>query len=250
MIYNQENTQAPSTSLRKHLVIGATSMVAASALLGVGAAGASAATVQPTPAATHSSSTVRSHHGGASLLQQLRTDLFQGQISGARAQALAGRILDNSAIASALPADLKSDLTALKSAPATDAVAEAQQIRSTALDGGYGPQLKQLATDLRVSAAYPISTQLISQIRADVSTGAGVGATGAGIAKTVSEHPRFFAKLPTKLQSDATALTKAPDAEKTVRVLGIESAAAAGSYGQQIQTLAQSLLSQSGTSTK
>ena len=35
-----------------------------------------------------------------------------------------------------------------------------------------------------------------------------------------------------------TALAKAPDAERTPRVLGIETAAAAGSYGKQIQTLA------------
>jgi hypothetical protein len=185
-----------------------------------------------------------------SLIEQLRTDLFQGQISGSRAQALATRILDNPALVSALPANLQSDLTALKIAPTADAARQAQHIKSTALAGGYGAQLQKLANDLQVSATYPISKKLIGEIRTDISASTTMGAAGAGIAATVSEHPRFFAKLPAQLQSDVTALKNAPAADTTARVLGIEGAAAAGSYGQQIQTLAQHLVSLSGTSTK
>jgi hypothetical protein len=247
MINNQKIATAVGTPLRKHLVIGATSVVAAGALLGVGAAGASAATVQPTPISTHSSSAVHGSGHVVSLVQQLRSDLFQGQINGSRAQALAGRIIDNHAIFSALPANLQSDLTALKSAPTADAVAQAQEIKSTALAGGYGAQLEKLATDLQASATYPITKKLLDELRTDISAGGTSGATGAAIAATVSEHPRLFAKLPANLQSDVTALKNAPASADTARVLGIEKAAAAGSYGQQIQTLAQQLLSVGGS---
>ena len=247
MINNQKIARAFGTPLRKHLVIGATSVVAAGALLGVGAAGASAATVQPTPAATHTSSTEHSAGRVVSLVQQLRSDLFQGQINGSRAQALAGRIIGNQAVFSALPSNLQSDLTALKSAPTADAAAQAEQIKSTALAGGYGAQLEKLATDLKASATYPISKKLLDEIRVDISANGTTGATGAGIAATLSEHPRLFAKLPANLQTDVTALKNAPASADTARVLGIEKAAAAGSYGQQIQTLAQQLLSVGGS---
>ena len=252
MINNQKIAGRFGTPLRmrKHLVVGATSVVAASALLGVGVAGASASTVQPTPLATHNSASVHSHHRSVSLIDQLRADLFQGQIDGSRAQALAGRILGNSALTSALPANLQTDLTALKDASASDAVAQAQHIKSTALAGGYGSQLQQFATDLQASAKYPISKKLMDEISKDVSANASMGAKGAGIAATVTAHPRFFAKLPTQLQSNLTALKNAPATDTTARVLGIETAAASGSYGQQIQTLTQHLLSLSETDTK
>ena len=250
MINNQKIAQAFGTPLRKHLVIGATSVVAASALLGVGVAGANAATVQPTPVATHSSVAVHSHHGNLALVEQLRIDLFQGQINGSRVQALATRILNNPAIVAALPANLKSDLTTLKDASAGDAVAQAQKVKSTALAGGYGAQLQNLATDLQASASYPISKKLIDEIQTDISKSGSIGAAGAGIATTLSEHPRLFAKLPANLQSDVTNLAKAPAAESTARALGIEGAAAAGAYGQRVQALAQHLMSLSGATTK
>jgi hypothetical protein len=247
MINNQKMAQALGTPLRKHLVIGATSVVAAGALLGVGVAGASAATVQPTPVSTHISSTVHSSGHVVSLIQQLRADLFQGQINGSRAQALAGRIIDSKTIFSALPANLQSDLTTLKSASPTDATAQAEQIKSTALAGGYGAQLQKLATDLQASAAFPITKKLMDEFRTDLMAAATPGAAGAQIAQTLSEHPRLLAKLPANLQSDITALKNAPASSDATRVLGIEKAAAAGSYGQQVQTLAQQLLSLGGS---
>ena len=247
MINNQKIAQALGTPLRKHLVIGATSVVAAGALLGVGVAGASAATVQPTPVSTHSSSAVHGSGHVVSLIQQLRADLFQGQVNGSRAQALAGRIIDDKAIFSALPANLQGDLTALKSASPADATAQAEQLKSTALAGGYGTQLQKLATDLQASAAFPITKKLMDEIRTDLTAAATPGAAGAKIAQTLSEHPRLLAKLPANLQSDVTALKNAPASADAARVLGIEKAAAAGSYGQQIQTLAQQLLSAGGS---
>jgi hypothetical protein len=247
MINNQKIAQVFGTPLRRNLAIGATSVVAAGALLGAGVAGASAATVEPTPAPTHSSSTAHTANRVVSLIEQLRADLFQGHLSGSKAQALAGRIIDNSAIFAALPKNLQNDLTTLKNAPATDAAAQAQQIKSTALSGGYGTQIKDLATDLQASATLPVSKSLVSEIRRDLASSTTVGAAGAGIANTVAQHPQLLSKLPANLQSDVTTLKNASAPDDTLQTLGIEARAAAGAYGQQIQTLAQHLVSLTGS---
>ena len=221
MINNQKN--AFGTPLRKHLMIGATSVVAAGALLGVGVAGASAATVQPTPTPTHSSSAVHAPGRIVALIEQLRADLFKGQINGSKVQALATRIADNSALFSALPVNLQNDLTTLKNAPAADAVAQAEQIKSTALSGGYGAQIKDLATDLQSSAKLPMTKSLIAKLRQDLSSSASSGTAGTN--------------LPGSLQSGATALKNAANPEAALRLLASERAAVAGSLGPQLQTL-------------
>ncbi|HEX3678573.1 MAG TPA: hypothetical protein VHU90_02530 [Galbitalea sp.] len=221
MINNQKN--AFGTPLRKHLMIGATSVVAAGALLGAGVAGASAATVQPTPATTHSSSTVHTPSRIVSLIEQLRSDLFQGQISGSKVQALATRIADNSKLFSVLPVNLQNDLTTLKNAPAADAVAQAGQIKSTALSGGYGAQIKDLATELQSSAKLPMSKTVIAKLRQDLISSAIPGAAGAN--------------LPSSVQSGVTSLKGAASPEATLRLLASERAAVADSLGPQLQTL-------------
>jgi hypothetical protein len=146
-----------------------------------------------------------------SLIEQLRADLFQGQINGSKAQALATRIVDNPRIFSALPANLQSDLTALKNAPAADAVAQAEQIRSTALAGGYGAQLKNLATDLQ-TAKFPMSKSLIRELRRDLASSATVSSTGASV-------------------------TSSGSAEAPMRLLATEHAAVAKSVGPRLPTL-------------
>ena len=221
MINNQKN--AFGTPLRKHLMIGATSVVAAGALLGVGVAGASAATVQPTPTPTHSSSAVHAPGRIVALIEQLRADLFKSQINASKVQALATRIADNSALFSALPVNLQNDLTTLKNAPAADAVAQAEQIKSTALSGGYGPQIKSLATDLQSSAKLPMTRALIAKLRQDLASSASLGAA--------------WASLPGSVQSGATALKNAANPEAALRLLASERAAVAGSLGPQLQTL-------------
>jgi hypothetical protein len=235
MINNQKN--AFGVPLRKHLVIGATTVVAAGALLGVGVAGASAAAAGPTPVPTHSSSTVHAPSRIVSLIEQLRTDLFQGQINGSKAQALASRIIGNSALFSALPVNLQNDLTTLKNAPSTDAAAQAEQIRSTALAGGYGTQVKELATDLQSSAKVPFSKSLIAKIRRDLTSNASLNTVGENIANSVSKNPSLLGKLPANLQSDVTALTNSASPEDTLRLLATERAAVADSVGPQLQTL-------------
>ena len=225
MINNQKN--AFGIPLRKHLVIGATTVVAAGALLGAGVAGASAATVQPTPVPTSSSSTAHTPSRIVSLLEQLRTDLFQGQINGSKAQALASRIIGNPALFSALPVNLQNDLTTLKNAPSTDAAAQAKQITSTALSGGYGAQVKELATDLQSSAKVPFSKSLIAKLRQDLASSASLGAASG--------------TLPSSAQSGVTALKNAASPEAALRLLASESAAVADSLGPQLQTLTHSV---------
>jgi hypothetical protein len=217
MINNQKITKAFGTPLRKGLAIGATSVVAATGLLGVGVTSATAATATPASVAVHSSASTHSHLGAKSLLKQLRADLFKGQISGSKAQALASRIVDNPAIFSVLPTNLQTDLTNLKSAPTANATALAEQIKSTALSGGYGTQIENLATALKASAGHSIDQNLITEIRGDI---AGILATGATTAGTSASTTK-----PSSLGSDVTALKNAPKSSDMVRLVGSDSLA-------------------------
>ena len=151
------------TPLRKGLAIGATSIVAASGLLGATAASATAST-PPTPVAPHSVSSGHGHFGERSLLRALHADLFSATIDGARAQALATRIVNDEALFAKLPAALQTALTTLKNAPAADAVADAQLIKTTALDGGYGTQIEKLAKALENWSKLPSTHKLIGEL--------------------------------------------------------------------------------------
>jgi hypothetical protein len=233
MTYDQKTSRVFSTLLRKRLVIGATSVLAAGALLGVGVAGASAATVHSTTVAAHTSASAThngsGHSRAASLVEQLRADLFQGQISGSKVQKLVERITSDQKLFAALPASLQSDLTSLKNAPAGDTVADAQKIKATALAGGYGQEIQNLATDLQATAKYPINKK---------------------VASTLSEHPQLLSKLPANLQSDVTALKNAPASDAAAQVQKIETTAVGGGYGQQIQKVGEQLGSLVGGTTK
>ena len=261
MIYNQKNSPAFSGPLRKRLIIGATSVVAAGALLGVGVSGASAATAHPTAAAHVSASTdgttsaqgtasAHGSYGSASIAQQLRTAFFAGAISGSKAQALATKIIANPALFSALPANLQAALATLKAAPAADATTQAEQLKSTALSGGYGGQVRLIATSLSDSAAYPISTKLVHELRSDLTSGGNSSAIAAKIAKTLSADPALLSTLPANLRGDVKTLRSASPSDASAQLSKIEAAAVSGSYGPQLQQLGQNLASLSGASTK
>jgi len=254
MTYDQKISRVFSSPLRKRLVIGATSVLASGALLGVGVAGASAATVHSTPVTAHTSASATyngsGHSRAASLAEQLRHDLFQDQINGSKVRKLVERITSDQKLFAALPASLRSDLTSLKNAPAGNAVADAQKIKATALAGGYGQEIQNLATDLRATAKYPISKKLVGEIQADLASGKSVGASGSKVANTLSEHPQLFSKLPANLQSDVTALKNAPASDAAAQVQKIETTAVGGGYGQQIQKLGEQVESLVGGTTK
>jgi hypothetical protein len=250
MIDNQKIAQAFVAPRRKGLVIGATSVAVAGALLGVGVAGASASTVQPTPVAAHSSTSAQGHSGSVSVVEQLRASLFAGAISGSKAQALATRLIADPAIFSALPAALQGDLTALKTASPADAVGQAEHITSTALAGGYGQQVENLATSLQSTAGYPISHKLVRELRTDIAKGTTAATTGTMIARTIGDDPKLLATLPANLRADVTALQKASPSDAAAQVTKIEASAASGDYGQQIQQLSQTIAALTAGSTK
>jgi hypothetical protein len=250
MIYNQKIATAFGTPLRKGLLVGATSVVAAGALLGVGAAGASASIVPAASVSSHGSASTHGSNRATSVIEQLRAAFFSGSIDGSKAQALASRIVADPAIYSALPASLQSDLTALKAAPSSDAVAQAGHIESTALAGGYGDQVKSLAVSLQDTARYPVSHKLVRQIRNDVAHGKTEAATATAIAKSVSEDPKLLATLPSNLRSDVTTLQNASPSDAAAQVATIEATAVSGDYGPQIQQLSQTLASLTASASK
>lgn len=237
---NDQNTTRGGTSLRRKVAIGAATAVATGALLG---AGISAASATPVQGARVTATAVSSHstHGDLSrleaLVKQVRATLFQGSINGAKAQSLAKRIANDDRLFSQLPSTLQSDITALADAPSTDRVADAQKIKTTALNGGYGEAIDRGATALQATADLPISTKLQRDIASDVSSGHGVGDIAAKIATTVSEDDALFGALPKALQSDVTTLAHAPASERVADVQKIVTSAFDGDYGQKLQTL-------------
>jgi hypothetical protein len=89
----------------------------------------------------------------ASLLSRLRTDLASGASAGRAAADVAGTLLSRPSLAASLPANLRSDLAALKNAPAPDQDADAQKIETSALAGGYGQQIEKIAEGIQAALA-------------------------------------------------------------------------------------------------
>lgn len=96
------------------------------------------------------------------LLQGLRSgDLLSSGSSaasqlGADAAGVASAVTGDSQLASKLPDSLRTDLSQLASAPAADRSADVQRIATTALSGGYGGQIQQVADQVEqtVTAAH------------------------------------------------------------------------------------------------
>ena len=262
MTNNQVMSKVLNTPLKRQLAVGAASLLATGALIGVGATGAVAATPHATPAATASVSASASPTPGpdnswggsaglsaggsasiASLGNELGQAFFNGRIDGAAAQRVASRLVADQAVFSTLPAALQSDLTALKNAPAAERVADAQKIASTALDGGYGHAIKGLATAIENAPKARINASLVRELQADLSSGQSAGQTAAKVAGTLAGQEKLFAELPSKLQSDLTALKNAPVADQTADALKIETTALSGGYGAQIEKVAEGIQS-------
>ncbi|MBO1737956.1 hypothetical protein [Leifsonia sp. TF02-11] len=93
------------------------------------------------------------------LLQGLRGgDLGSGSTAqlGTDAAGVASAVTGDSQLAAKLPDALRSDLSQLASAPAADRTADVQRIATTALSGGYGAQVQQVADQVEqaVTAAH------------------------------------------------------------------------------------------------
>ncbi len=149
--------------------------------------------------------------------------------------------MGQTALFATLPSALQADLTALKNASPTARDAAAQKVTTTALDGGYGAEVKRIATGLSNGTKHPLIGVLRDELRADLSAGQDAGQSAGKIATTLLDDTALV--LPANLQADLTALKNAPAAVQTVDALKAESTALAGGYGKQIQKIAEQLLS-------
>jgi len=90
----------------------------------------------------------------AGLRQELRTAFNSGN-PGAGLQQVADQLISHPKVFAKLPANLQSDLTALKNAAPADLDAQANKIKDTALNGGYGAKVQKMAEALQKKAATP-----------------------------------------------------------------------------------------------
>jgi len=92
--------------------------------------------------------------GLAGLRQELRTAFSSGN-PGAGLQQVADQLISHPKVFAKLPANLQADLTALKNAAPADLDAQANKIKDTALNGGYGAKVQKMAEALQKKAATP-----------------------------------------------------------------------------------------------
>jgi hypothetical protein len=251
--------RASAPSRTKRMVVGAASVLAAGALLGVGAQGATAAPLSATPGHTTSSSASASASPNAtsgdaflsSLKKELRADLAHGHDQGEKAQNVAKTIAGHSELFSSLPANLQADLTTLKDASADDRDAAMKTIETTALAGGYGEEFQKVATAVRENPKHPLGAVLHSllgnNLGGDHGKGAESGPSVTKLALTLVDNPALFSKLPADLQTALTDLKNTPAAEQDAAAQVIETAALNGDYGQQIQQIAEKIQARTGT---
>lgn len=251
MTHNQMLPQVSRTSLRRRLVVSAASIAATGALVGAGAAAAFASSPATAPRLQSDASASASPSDVAPLLAKLRQAFFSGSVDGARAQSAADAVIADTAVFSQLPAGLQSDLVALKNAPASQRLADAEKITSTARAGGYGTEIEGLAAALQNGSLVQGEAALLSRLRTDLAGGASSGQAAADVAGTLLSRPSLAASLPASLRSDLTALKNASAADQDADVQKIETTALTGGYGRQIEKIAdgiQAALAGSGLS--
>lgn len=90
--------------------------------------------------------------GLAGLRQELRT-AFGSDNPGAGLQKVADQLINHPKLFAKLPANLQADLTALKNAAPADLDAQANKIKDTAINGGYGAKVQKMAQALEKKAA-------------------------------------------------------------------------------------------------
>ncbi|UUL77408.1 hypothetical protein NG819_08055 [Pseudarthrobacter sp. Fe7] len=100
----------------------------------------------------HADAVEKSATGLAGLRQELRTAFSSGN-PGAGLQQVADQLIGHPKLFAKLPANLQADLTALKNAAPADLDAQANKIKDTAVNGGYGAQVQKMAQALEKKAA-------------------------------------------------------------------------------------------------
>ncbi|TFD42358.1 hypothetical protein E3T33_12725 [Cryobacterium sp. TMT1-2-1] len=243
-----KNTISTRTSATrtKRVAIGAASALAAGALLGVGAQGATAAPLNAS-SDTESSSSSSVHAGTkgavlAALKVELRADLSEGTDIGDKAQNVAETLSGHAALFERLPEKLQTDLTSLKEASEADRTTLATTITATALAGGYGEQVKEFAQEIQADPAHPLDG-LRTVLQGDQAEAGAKGQSVEKIAQKLLDNPVLFDKLPESLQTDLTAVKDASDADRAAALQNVETSALAGEYGKTVQTIAERILS-------
>lgn len=89
--------------------------------------------------------------GLAGLRQELRTAFSSGN-PGAGLQQVADQLISHPKLFAKLPVGLQTDLTGLKNAAPADLDAQANKIKETALNGGYGDRVQKMARHLEKPA--------------------------------------------------------------------------------------------------
>lgn len=233
------------TPAKKRIAVGAVTLMTAGSLFGLGAAGATAA---PLPASdSHSSTSASSDDTAktdaliASLTKDLRADLADGQDNGKKAQNVATTLAGNAALFSSLPENLQADLTALKDAAPADRDALVQTIETTAADGGYGEDAKNVVAAIQKHPQKPIKAALHAVFKSDLVQGKDAAETVDKVATLLMDNPAIFDSLPQNLQDDLTALKDAKGPGQVGKALKVETTALAGGYGHEIQKIVKKL---------
>lgn len=226
--------------MKTRIGVGAAAVLAAGAMaaVGVGAASATpgAAPASATSTATAANAKAAKGSGGLEAFLSLKAD--SPQAAGDRAAKAAAALVDHPQLFAKLPANLQTDVTALKDAAPADRVKDAYKIKTTALSGGYGADIQK-----RADAAEKAATSLAG-LRQELRTAFSSGNPGAGLQQVASQligHPKVFGTLPASLQADLTALKNAAPADLDAQANKIKDTAVNGGYGAMVQKMAQAL---------
>lgn len=240
----------PTTpSLKTRLGVGAAAVLAAGAMAAAGVSAASASPLSPshavTPTAAPTAGTMAAAHGGMhgiGVFLQLKAD--SPQAVGDRAAKEATALVNHPQMFTKLPPALQTDVKALKDASPADRVKNAYKIKTTALSGGYGPEVQKRAEQLVKTAT---ETAGLRQELRTVFTSANPGAGLQKIADQVIAHPKVLAKLPANLQNDLKTLKGAAPADLDTQANKIKDTALNGGYGAQIQKASQAFAKKATT---
>ncbi|MFF2344736.1 hypothetical protein [Pseudarthrobacter sp. NPDC058119] len=231
-------------SMKARIGVGAAALLAAGAMA---VAGVSAASASPSPTATASAAATglaKAGKGAGGLQAFLGINVDSPQAVGDRAAKAAEALVNHPQLFAKLPAALQADVTTLKDAPAADRVKDAYKIKTTALSGGYGPEVQKRAETLEKTVTG------IAGLRQELRTAFSSGNPGAGLQKVADQliaHPKLFAKLPANLQADLTTLKNAAPADLDAQANKIKDTALNGGYGPKVQKMAEALAKKAAT---
>ncbi|WP_307494160.1 hypothetical protein [Pseudarthrobacter niigatensis] len=231
-------------SMKTRIGVGASALLAAGAMAvaGVGAASASPSPTATASAAATGQAKTAKVAGGLQAFLGINAD--SPQAVGDRAAKAAEALVNHPQLFAKLPAALQADVTTLKDAPAADRVKDAYKIKTTALSGGYGPEVQKRAEALEKTVTG------FAGLRQELRTAFSSGNPGAGLQKVADQliaHPKLFAKLPANLQADLTTLKNAAPADLDAQANKIKDTALNGGYGAKVQKMAEALQKKAAT---